>query len=345
MIGAGDGESREQRKILTLGELPALRARYRDKRIVLCHGAFDLVHVGHLIHFEEARSLGDLLVVTVTADEFITKKRSVSFNEQHRLRQLAALEIVDYVALVNEPSAVAPDRSAPAGRLRQGAGIRPARARQEREHLSREGAGRAIRRPDSFHDDGRDVFLHQTRPFPAGRARGGAGQSPAAQRSHPLPRPRRPRVHARAVQGAAGGEPAGCASVSWARRSSTNGSTSRLPISRRSPAASPGSRWRGPSRLAARASSRSTSPTSCGKSTASRTGRRSSTRRTFASRRLASGIAHQDPVRRSGERLPAVRVEESGPDRRSGTTSVSILTTTTSSSLRTSATACWMRRR
>jgi len=108
MIGAGTGEGRERRKVLTIDELPALRAKYRDKRIVLCHGAFDLVHVGHLIHFEDARALGDILVVTVTADEFITKKRAVSFNEAYRLRQLAALEVVDYVALVHEPSAVTP---------------------------------------------------------------------------------------------------------------------------------------------------------------------------------------------------------------------------------------------
>ena len=94
------------RKILTLDELPALRARLRDKQIVLCHGAFDLIHVGHLIHFEEAKAQGEVLVVTVTADEFITKKRSVSLSENYRLRQLAALEIVDYVALVREPSAV-----------------------------------------------------------------------------------------------------------------------------------------------------------------------------------------------------------------------------------------------
>jgi cytidyltransferase-like protein len=94
------------RKILPLDELTALRERLRDKRIVLCHGAFDLVHVGHINHFEEARALGDVLVVTVTADDFITKKRSVSFNEEYRLRQLAALEIIDYVALVRDPSAV-----------------------------------------------------------------------------------------------------------------------------------------------------------------------------------------------------------------------------------------------
>jgi cytidyltransferase-like protein len=95
-------------KILTIDELRPLRERLPDLRIVLCHGAFDLVHVGHLIHFEDAKSLGDVLVVTVTADEFITKKRAVSLSETYRLRQLAALEIIDYVALVSEPSAVTP---------------------------------------------------------------------------------------------------------------------------------------------------------------------------------------------------------------------------------------------
>jgi bifunctional ADP-heptose synthase (sugar kinase/adenylyltransferase) len=63
--------------------------------------------MGHLIHFEEARALGDLLVVTVTGDRHITKKRSVSLHEDARARQIAALEIVDYVAVVDEPSALA----------------------------------------------------------------------------------------------------------------------------------------------------------------------------------------------------------------------------------------------
>ena len=94
------------RKIVTLAELTALRERLRDKSIVLCHGAFDLVHMGHVIHFEEAASMGDVLVVTITADKYITKKRSVSFTEEYRMRQVAALEIVDYVALVNDPAAV-----------------------------------------------------------------------------------------------------------------------------------------------------------------------------------------------------------------------------------------------
>jgi cytidyltransferase-like protein len=96
-----------RQKVVPLAELARVRNQFRDRTIVLCHGAFDLVHVGHMIHFEEARALGDLLVVTITADKHITKKRSVSMREEYRARQVASLESVDYVAIVDEPSAVA----------------------------------------------------------------------------------------------------------------------------------------------------------------------------------------------------------------------------------------------
>src|SRR5689334_395587 len=106
MIGAVGERVHQRDKIVTVEQLPALRERYAGRRIVHCHGAFDLVHIGHLIHFEEARALGDILVVTLTADEFITKKRAVTFTAEHRARQVAALEMVDYVAIVNEPTAL-----------------------------------------------------------------------------------------------------------------------------------------------------------------------------------------------------------------------------------------------
>ena len=41
------------------------------KKIVLCHGVFDLVHIGHIKHFESAKKNGDILVVTITADEYV----------------------------------------------------------------------------------------------------------------------------------------------------------------------------------------------------------------------------------------------------------------------------------
>ena len=106
--GAGaTATDRWRDKIVPLADLSKIRQQFRDRTIVLCHGAFDLVHMGHLIHFEDAHALGDLLVVTVTADKHITKKRAVSMREDFRARQVASLEIVDYVAIVDEPSAAA----------------------------------------------------------------------------------------------------------------------------------------------------------------------------------------------------------------------------------------------
>lgn len=98
--------ARQRDKIVTIDDLPGIRERYRDRRIVHCHGAFDLIHLGHLTHFEEARALGDVLVVTLTGDAHITKKRSVTFSEDQRARQVAALEIVDYAAVIQEPTAL-----------------------------------------------------------------------------------------------------------------------------------------------------------------------------------------------------------------------------------------------
>lgn len=105
MIGTTDRVGQRD-KIVAFDQLPTLRQRLRDQRIVQCHGAFDLVHPGHLSHFEEARQQGDVLVVTLTGDRHITKKRAVSFPEDERARQVAALEIVDYVAIVQEPTAL-----------------------------------------------------------------------------------------------------------------------------------------------------------------------------------------------------------------------------------------------
>jgi len=98
--------ARRRAKIVPVEDLPRIREQFRDLKIVHCHGAFDLVHIGHLIHFDEARALGDLLVVTITGDEYITKKRTVTFPEEYRVRQVAALDVVDYVAVLQEPTAL-----------------------------------------------------------------------------------------------------------------------------------------------------------------------------------------------------------------------------------------------
>ena len=70
------------------------------KKIVYAHGAFDLLHTGHIHHLEEAKKLGDVLIVTITADRFI--KRGAGrprFKQEERARFVAALECVNYVSI------------------------------------------------------------------------------------------------------------------------------------------------------------------------------------------------------------------------------------------------------
>lgn len=96
-------------KILPLRELAGVLVALREKGKVLvhCHGVFDLLHPGHIRHFEAAKGRGDVLVVTITPDQFVAKGPSRPvFNERLRAESVAALACVDYVAVNEWPTAV-----------------------------------------------------------------------------------------------------------------------------------------------------------------------------------------------------------------------------------------------
>lgn len=77
------------------------------KKVVQCHGVFDLLHIGHIRHFEQAKKLGDILVVTVTPDKYVNKGAyRPAFAEDLRAEAIAALDCVDYVAINKWPTAV-----------------------------------------------------------------------------------------------------------------------------------------------------------------------------------------------------------------------------------------------
>jgi rfaE bifunctional protein nucleotidyltransferase chain/domain len=96
-------------KIKTLEELSnTIQALKREgNTIVHCHGVFDLLHPGHIQHFEAAKREGDILIVTITPDEYVGRGpgRPV-FNQRLRAESIAALECVDYVAINEWPTAV-----------------------------------------------------------------------------------------------------------------------------------------------------------------------------------------------------------------------------------------------
>jgi len=91
-------------KLKTIEELATLaeQARQAGRSVVLAHGVFDLLHMGHVRHLEVARSHGDLLIVTVTCDRYVNKGpgRPV-FPELMRAEMVAALECVGAVGVSN----------------------------------------------------------------------------------------------------------------------------------------------------------------------------------------------------------------------------------------------------
>ena len=85
--------------------LETLRAD--DKKIIHCHGVFEFIHPGHVRHFDAAKALGDILVVTITPDQYVNKGPSrPAFTEGLRAESIAANENVNYVAINLWPNAV-----------------------------------------------------------------------------------------------------------------------------------------------------------------------------------------------------------------------------------------------
>ncbi len=77
------------------------------KRIILCHGVFDVLHLGHIKHLIKAKSLGDVLVVSFTKNKFVDKgPNRPYFNLNQRMEAVAALTCVDFVTYNNLDSAV-----------------------------------------------------------------------------------------------------------------------------------------------------------------------------------------------------------------------------------------------
>jgi rfaE bifunctional protein kinase chain/domain len=107
MTGLTDAEMvTYKRKIKTREELVALIGpRPRAKKVIMCHGTFDLVHPGHIRHLIYAKSKADILVTSLTTDQHIAKANFRPFvPEALRAMNLAALEIVDFVVIDENPT-------------------------------------------------------------------------------------------------------------------------------------------------------------------------------------------------------------------------------------------------
>ena len=93
-----------KQKILSLPPLSqrADEIRRAGQRLVLTNGCFDLLHVGHVRYLEEARELGDFLVVAVNGDQSVRSLKGAGRplnSENDRAEVLAALDCVDFVTI------------------------------------------------------------------------------------------------------------------------------------------------------------------------------------------------------------------------------------------------------
>ncbi len=87
-------------------DLINLRKKFKKKKIGLCHGVFDILHFGHLEHFTEAKKNCEILLVSLTSDEFVKKGPNQPYNSDvKRAAIIQSLEICDYVYINNSPIA------------------------------------------------------------------------------------------------------------------------------------------------------------------------------------------------------------------------------------------------
>lgn len=94
------------KKILNVRKAKTLIAslKRQGKTVGLCQGGFDLLHPGHIKHFESARKQCDVLVVSVTADGLVSERKGEGrpiFSDKLRAYMIAGLSVVDYVVIAN----------------------------------------------------------------------------------------------------------------------------------------------------------------------------------------------------------------------------------------------------
>lgn len=104
MLKVNEIDAYKSDKILSLPSTRKLiiKLKSENKKVGLCHGGFDLLHPGHVKHFESAKKLCDVLFVSVTSDRFVSERKGPSrpiFTDKLRAYMIASVRFVDYVVI------------------------------------------------------------------------------------------------------------------------------------------------------------------------------------------------------------------------------------------------------
>jgi rfaE bifunctional protein nucleotidyltransferase chain/domain len=97
--------------VLTRDELKEAVAncRKQNKTIVATNGCFDILHIGHLHLLNQAKALGDILIVGINSDRSVNKLKGAErpvVNENDRAQMVANLKAVDFVSIFDEDTAL-----------------------------------------------------------------------------------------------------------------------------------------------------------------------------------------------------------------------------------------------
>ena len=99
----------EMKKNITIKDLKNIKKRsfLKKQKIVLCHGVFDLIHIGHIKHFASAKKLGDILVVSITPDQYVNKGpgRPI-FSQTLRSEFLQNISCIDFILVNNKSTSI-----------------------------------------------------------------------------------------------------------------------------------------------------------------------------------------------------------------------------------------------
>jgi D-beta-D-heptose 7-phosphate kinase/D-beta-D-heptose 1-phosphate adenosyltransferase len=100
-----------QGKLVGLEQLCLYAASHRalGQRVVLANGCFDLLHVGHVKHLQQAAQQGDVLVVALNADASVRRLKGAGrpvINQYDRAAMLSALACVEYVTVFDESTPI-----------------------------------------------------------------------------------------------------------------------------------------------------------------------------------------------------------------------------------------------
>tara|TARA_B100000212_G_scaffold309520_1_gene259958 strand:+ start:426 stop:893 length:468 start_codon:yes stop_codon:yes gene_type:complete len=92
-------------KIVLLNEFLSIRKKIKNKKIVFTNGCFDILHSGHVKYLEQAKGLGDILIIGINSDDSVRKLKGDSrpintLND--RAYVLSGLTIVDYIIAFDE---------------------------------------------------------------------------------------------------------------------------------------------------------------------------------------------------------------------------------------------------